>query len=166
MAGNFLEQLVAEWYEYQGYFIRRNVQVAKRKKGGYDTELDIVAFNPATEHLIHIEPSMDADSWDRREERFRKKFELGRKHIPELFQGIKIPKEIEQIALLEFASTQNHQTIGGGKIVLVSNLLQNIFTSLRDTHIAKNAIPEHLPILRGYQFISTHWADVYKIMGK
>ena len=27
MAHNFLEQLVAEWYEYQGYFVRRNVMV-------------------------------------------------------------------------------------------------------------------------------------------
>jgi hypothetical protein len=30
MAVNFLEQLVAEWYEYDGYFIRRNVKVGKR----------------------------------------------------------------------------------------------------------------------------------------
>ncbi len=36
---NFLEQLVAEWYEHQGYFVRRNVQVGKRTKGGYEGEL-------------------------------------------------------------------------------------------------------------------------------
>ena len=29
MPGNYLEQLVAEWYEYQGYFVRRNVLVGK-----------------------------------------------------------------------------------------------------------------------------------------
>ena len=60
MAVNHLEQLVAEWYEYQGYFVRKNVLVGKRAKGGYECELDIVAFNPATKKLVHIEPSLDA----------------------------------------------------------------------------------------------------------
>ena len=63
MAINYLEQLVAEWYEYQGCFVRRNIHVGKRPKGGYECELDLVAFNPALRHLVHIEPSMDADSW-------------------------------------------------------------------------------------------------------
>lgn len=31
---NYLESLVAEWLEYRGYFVRRNVKVGKRQKGG------------------------------------------------------------------------------------------------------------------------------------
>lgn len=58
MAHNYLEQLVAEWYEYQGYFVRRNILVGKRDKGGHECELDVVAFNPETQHLVHVEPSM------------------------------------------------------------------------------------------------------------
>ena len=69
MASNYLEQLLAEWYEFRAYFVRRNVLVGKRARGGYDCELDIVAFNPVTKHLVHLEPSMDTYSWDRREER-------------------------------------------------------------------------------------------------
>ena len=65
---NHLEQIVGEWYEYSGYFVRRNVLVGKRSKGGYEGELDIVAFNPQTDHLVHIEPSLDADAWGRLEE--------------------------------------------------------------------------------------------------
>jgi hypothetical protein len=42
LAGNHLEALVAEWYEVRGYFVRRNVQVGKRPKGGYECEFDIV----------------------------------------------------------------------------------------------------------------------------
>jgi len=52
---NHLEQLVAEWYEYQGYFVRRNVHVGKRSNGGWECELDVVAFNPSEKHLVHIE---------------------------------------------------------------------------------------------------------------
>ena len=72
MSGNYLEQLAAEWYEYQGYIIRRNVLVGKREKGGYEGELDIVAFHPKKKHLLHIEPTHDAHSWAKREERFKK----------------------------------------------------------------------------------------------
>jgi hypothetical protein len=46
MAGNHLEDLVAEWYQFQGFFVRRNIQVGKRLRGGYECELDIVAFQP------------------------------------------------------------------------------------------------------------------------
>jgi hypothetical protein len=73
MANNFLEQLIAEWYELQGYFIRKNVLVGKRDRGGYECELDVVAFHPSKRHLVHIEASMDASSWAERERRFDKK---------------------------------------------------------------------------------------------
>jgi hypothetical protein len=113
---NHLEQMIAEWYEYQGYFVRRNVMVGLRPKGGYECELDIVAFHPATRHLIHIEPSLDADSWSIREKRFRLKFNAGKKYIPKIFSGLDIPDIIEQIAVLVFASKVSHETLGGGRI--------------------------------------------------
>jgi len=53
MAHNFLEQLIAEWYEYRGYFIHKNALVGKRPQGGYECELDIVAFHPGEKHLVH-----------------------------------------------------------------------------------------------------------------
>ena len=84
---NFLEQLAAEWYEFNGYFVRRNVLVGRRERGGYECELDVVAFNPKERRLIQVEPSMDAHSWKKRESRFQKKFAAGRKHIPTLFEA-------------------------------------------------------------------------------
>lgn len=74
---NFLEQLVAEWYETKKYFVRRNVLVGPRKNGGYEGELDVVAFNPVKKLLIHIEASMDAFSWEKREARFKRNSKLG-----------------------------------------------------------------------------------------
>ena len=93
MANNYLEQLVAEWYEYQGYFIRRNVNVGKLKRGGYEAELDVVGFHPSTNHLVHLEPSVDTISWAEREKRFGKKFDAGRRHIPSLFVGFTLREE-------------------------------------------------------------------------
>ena len=48
MAANYLEQMIAVWYEYRGFFVRRNVLVGKRPKGGYECELDVVAYGGAT----------------------------------------------------------------------------------------------------------------------
>jgi hypothetical protein len=151
---NFLEQLTREWYEYQGYFVRQNVNVGKRTAGGYECELDIVAFHPKKQHLVHIEPSMDADSWANREKRYAKKFAAGRKYIPKLFDGLELPENIEQIALLVFASTVNKKTLGGGRIMILDQFLSEILTGLADSTIASSAVPEQLPIVRTLQFVS------------
>jgi hypothetical protein len=136
--------------------VRRNIFVGKRAKGGYECELDIVAFHPQNKHLVHIEPSLDADSWSIRETCYKKIFEAGRKYIPGLFKGLDIPADIEQYAVLVFASGVNHTTIGGGRVVIVDTLLRDIFHELRDKHLASNAIPEHLIILRSFQFATEY----------
>lgn len=164
MPANYLEQLAGEWYEYQDYIVRRNISVGKRQKGGYDGELDVLAFKPATNHLVHLEASMDADSWHQREVKFQKKFQAGAKHIPDLFYGLKTPPEIERIVLLEYASTRNHQMVGGGKIMLVTDFMKKIFAHLKDIDVAKRAVPENLPILRGFQFIASHCDDVWSAL--
>ncbi len=165
MAANYLEQLLAEWYEYNGYFLRRNVLVGKRKSGGYDCELDIVAFHPGKNHLVHIESSMDGDSWEKREKRFRNKFESGSRCIPNLFAGFKLPAIIECLAVFAFVSTKNRQTVGGGKIVQIDEILAEIFTDLKTKSLSRNAIPEHLAILRSFQFVVQYKNAVFQSLG-
>ena len=123
---NFLEQLIAEWYEFRGYFVRRNINVGKRAKGGYECELDVVAFSPRERRLVHIEPSMDAGSWADRERRFTVKFEAGRRFIPEIFSGFGELPELEQIAVFVIGSGKTHTSIAGGKLVHVRELMNEI----------------------------------------
>jgi hypothetical protein len=161
MANNFLEQLVAEWYEYRGYFVRRNVPVGRRAQGGHECELDVVAFSPEKRHLVHLEPSMDADSWETRERRFRSKFDAGKKHIRHLFPNMDIPGEIEQIAIFASASRANHPTVGGGRVLLVSDLMREIMENLSDKKIMENAVPEHHALLRTLQFVVEYRKKVF-----
>lgn len=149
---NHLEQLTAEWYEFRGYFVRRNVQVGRRLKGGYECELDVVAFCPKARHLVHIEPSMDAHTWAKREERYQKKFAAGVKYIPELFEGLNLPSEIEQIALLGFASNTNVKRLAGGRVMTSADLLAEITRGISHMRVARSAIPEQYPLLRTIQF--------------
>jgi len=166
VASNYLEQLVAEWYEYQGYFIRRNVLVGKRAKGGYEGELDIVAFHPETKHLVHIEPTMDAHSWAKREERFEKKFKVGRKYIPQLFKGMDIPNSIEQICLLGFGSNVNHPTLAGGKVIMVSEFIAEIIGKISETSISSSAVSENHSLLRTLQFITENRKMFSELLGR
>lgn len=156
MQTNFMEELVAEWFEYCGYVVKRNERVGKRVAGGHEGELDIIAFNPTTKHLIHVETSTDADSWAGRERRFSKKFASGSKHIKALFEGLDIPKEIEKRAIFVFGSDTNHKTIGGGRVQLAEDFILDILKSLKSKSIFSNFVPEKYPILRTLQMITQH----------
>ena len=157
MGRNHLEDLVAEWYQFQGYFVRRNVQVGKRSSGGYECELDVVAFHPRLQKLIHIEPSLDTDKWDKRELRYCKKFNAGRKHIPALFEGLTLPTELEQIALFVFGGGSERIRVGGGKVLFIKEFMRQIFDVIRTRRVNSAAIPEQYPLLRTLQFASQYW---------
>lgn len=155
---NFLEQLVAEWYEFQGYFVRRNVKVGRRSAGGWDSELDVVAFNPLKKHLVHIECSTDADNYRKRQERFKKKFDAGRKPIRALFKGLNAPRKIEKIVLHAVAKPKNYPVLGGGKVVTVREFMKSIYEEeLKDREMSNAAIPEQFPLLRALHFAAYYW---------
>ena len=158
MAGNHLESLVAEWYEFNRYFVRRNVQVGKRSKGGHECELDIVAFHPEKKLLVQIEPSLDSDSWAKRETRYKKKFDAGRRHIPGLFPGLEIPKRIDQIALFVYGGGESRAKLAGGRVMFIRDFMAEIHTGISHRKIASAAIPQEFPHLRTLQFAAQYWS--------
>ena len=148
---NFLESLAAEWYEYNGYFVRSNSRTHKRKKGGWDVELDVLAYSPSDQRLIHIETSGDANSWQERKDRFlKKKFILPRKEY-ELLIGSRIGT-LEKIAIVGWRSTKSDLHWKNDiKVVLIPQFLEEITTKLRDTSPFTQAVPENFPLLRAMQ---------------
>ena len=153
---NFLEQLVAEWYEYQGFFVRRNVNVGKRSQGGHEGELDVVAFHPDKTRLVHVETSMDADSWGERETKFARKFNAGKKFVPSLFAGLEPLPEIEYVASIGIGSDKNHASVGGGRVQTVRDLLGEIRDKMPHD-FSSQAVPEQFVILRALQFAAECW---------
>jgi len=61
-----LEDPIYEFYEWRGYIVRRNIKVGKLHHGGWAGELDIVAYHPEHRNLVHLEPSIDAESLSKR----------------------------------------------------------------------------------------------------
>lgn len=149
---NHLEQLVSEWLEFKGYFVRRNVKVGKLPHGGHECKLDVVAYHPIDNHLMQIEPSIDSHTWVKREQRFRKKVEAGRKYIiSEILPWLPHSKRFEQWAVL-WGSDANHPEVGGGKVVPIWKLYRMIGEEVAAIgNPAGNAIPERFPLLRTMQ---------------
>lgn len=155
---NFLEQLVAEWYAYRGFFVRTNIKFGKRAKGGYKGEMDVVAFHPQGRTLVHIEASSDAYSWPKRKEMFRKKFQIEEQLYASEF-GFEFEKVVK-VAVVSF--TQPREPVepvelGCDKLFLVRDLMRWITSRLRSTHPMKAAVPEVYPLLRAIQFAV--WSD-------
>lgn len=159
---NFLEQLVGEWYDYQGYFVRRNTLVGPRKNGGYECELDVVAFHPNTRHTVHIEPSMDANSWSERERRYKKKFAAGRRYISSMIPGFENSMTIEQVALFGLPKSRARDELAGGKVRVISELLADIVKELRQRRVANEVVPEQYPLLRTVQFMCEHSKFIFQ----
>lgn len=148
---NFLEALVAEWYEYSGYFVRSNPRARKRRKGGWDVELDVLAFSPSERCLLHIETSGDANSWRERKERFlKKKFILSQAEYESLI-GSNIDK-IEKIAIVGWSTTKSDLNWAEDiRVVLIPQLLEEITEKLKSISPMKQAVPESFPLLRAMQ---------------
>ena len=147
---NHLEKLTRQYYDWKGYLVKGNVKVGRLSHGGWAGELDIVAYHPQTEHLVHIEPSIDAHSWKKREERFEKKFRMGRKYIyKDVFPWLSQETPLEQIAML---ITSSRKKLCGGTVISIDEFMKQIKEEVQKQGImAKNAIPEEYDLLRTVQ---------------
>jgi hypothetical protein len=147
-----LESLIAEYLDWQGYIVKRNIKVGRLSHGGWEGELDIVGYRPRPQSLIHYEPSIDGWSWKKREERYEKKFGAGKNYIySEVFPWLRPAIPLKQIAVL-VSHPKARDRIAGGVIVSVDELMAEIRREVVSRGImASNAIPEQYPLLRTVQ---------------
>jgi len=158
---NHLENLIRQYYEWQGYIVRGNVKVGRREQGGWAGELDIVAYHHQKKRLLHIEPSLDAHPWKKREKRFKKKFAAGRKHIAtDVFPWLDEKTPIEQIAIM---TTSGKGKLAGGRVETVDEFMQEVKTEIAQLgKMARNAIPEEYDLLRTIQMAICGYSKAVK----
>ncbi len=147
-----LETLIAEYLDWQGFLVRRNTKVGRLPHGGWEMELDIIAYHPKTGALVHYEPSIDALTWETREARYKKKFLAGLKYIfKEVFHWLPPSTPIRQVAVF-VNHPKGRDIIAGGIVLSVDELMTEIRAKIIERGImAKNAIPEQYPLLRTLQ---------------
>jgi len=147
-----LEDLIAEYYDWKGYLVKKNIKVGRLSHGGWEMELDVIAYHPHTGHLIHLEPSIDAHAWSMREQRFKKKFGSARKYIfAEVFTWLDKNTQLEQVAVL-VSHPKGRDTLSGGKIISIDEFVATVRSEIMEQgKVAKNAVPEQFPLLRTLQ---------------
>lgn len=168
---NFLEQLVAEWYQYRGYFVRTNIRFGKRTKGGYEGEMDVIAYHPVLKELLHTECSTDAWSWEKKRERFIKKFNDASKYYESIFPFCKDDvKIIRKLVISGFSIPRKKEY---GKIILggennnigfitIPEFIDPIISHLSKKSPLSEAIPESYPLLRSMQYGTFYFARKQK----
>jgi hypothetical protein len=148
-----LEELLAEYYEWLGYVVKCNARVGPLARGGWEMELDIVAYDPKSGTVLHLEPSLDAQSWATRAVRFEKKFAAGRKYIlRDLFPWLPPTTPIIQRAIF-FSTSANHRELAGAAVMTIDEVVAEIKQAVLTKGVASHAaISEHYPLLRTLQF--------------
>lgn len=62
----------------------------------------------------------------------------------------RLPEAADQVVVLQFASG-NVRDVGGGRLVLVRELIHEIYDGLKGTSPVSGAVPSNLPLLRTLQ---------------
>jgi hypothetical protein len=151
----FLEQVVAEWYAYKGYFVRTHVRFGKREKGGWKGEMGVIAFHPVEKKLIHIETSADAEPWLKRKVKFQRKFRDAKEYYDELFR-FEI-NDIRKVAIVGAGKPKTPVDFGDDiRIILIPDFFRTITSHLSTINPMESALPEQYPLLRAIQF-ATFW---------
>lgn len=155
-----LENLLFEYYEWRGYIVRRNVKVGKLPHGGWEGELDIVAYHPETGDLIHLEPSVDAHSWKTRQQRFKRKFDTGKKYIfKDVFPWLDRKTPLSQVAV--FPARGKRETLAGGTIRTIDEVTADICEKVsRCGRMGSAAISEQYGLLRTIQLVRNGYRRV------
>lgn len=149
---NFLESLAAEWYAIQGYFVRTNIKANRRGNGGWNNEIDVLAYEPATSKLVHLETSWDAFTWEKREARYlTKKFVFTFDQYAEIIGST--PATIQKRAIIGTSRSQPKAIWGEDiEVTTVPNFIAEIAAEMKLRHPMRDVIPETYPCLRSFQF--------------
>jgi hypothetical protein len=148
-----LETLIAQYYDWKGWIVKKNVKVGRRERGGFKGELDVVVYHPQSGKVIHYEPSLDASSWAEREPKYCRKFQTGRDFIfKEVFPWIK-SQELEQIAVF-FRVPDNRRVFQGCRAMSIDEVVKMIRDDIEKLgRMGQNAVPEQFDLLRTIQLV-------------
>jgi hypothetical protein len=155
---NFLEQLAAEWYSWNHYFVRTNVPTEKLLHGGHSGELDVLAYEPKTKKLIHIETSSDTWTLERRKATLRRKMRWSHRQY-ERALGIDVGT-VRKIAVAGWTASVKDRRWGDIEVMSIGEFVKMIWVRLSTKDSMNIMVPEGFPLLRTIQIAA--WAQRQK----
>lgn len=152
----WLEQLVREFYEVQGYWVRTNVRFEPTGHGGYAGEADILAWDSESSVLLHVETTLATTAWSDRSKRIEKQFTKAAQHYEEMFP---LPRgriiRVEKVAILRISRNSKgmKQGIPGAKLVPLGEFMCQVADLVTARFRGNRSPPEQYPLLRTIYFL-------------
>lgn len=150
---NHLEDLICQYYDWKGCTVKRNIEVGRREKGGYEGELAVVIYDHSNNKVMHYEPSSKDTKWEKRDETYKHKFDAGKKYIRDVFPWLPSGFALEQIAVF-FNVPEHRREFQGGTAISIYELIAMICEDVQSRgRVGPNTIPEKYDLLRMAQLI-------------
>ena len=151
---NHLEEIIREYYKYIGYFVKTNIKFGKRVTGGYSGEVDVIAYKPNEEKLVHIECSQAALSDKALVNEAQKKFPNYINYKSEFKLEI---KENYKIFIVGQSSISKQALMPEGvEHISIKQFMKEVYDSIPE-NFTHQAVPEVYPLLRTIQLVK--WAN-------
>lgn len=147
---SWLEQLVREYYEMQGYWVRTNVKFGPLGHGGYIGEADVLAFDPRKRLLVHVEPTMGSESWAKRRQTINAKFDKAAPYYDEMFP-VAIHHKV-RFAIAGWGLSSPPIEIPGIEILTVGQFVQRCQKLVAELFTGTSSPAEQFPLLRTMYF--------------
>lgn len=147
---NYLEQLTAEWYSYKGYLVRTNVRCKRSDKP--KSEMDVLAYEPESQILVHIETTSYQGNVKADEKNFARKFDVAQNY----YSDLRIPiKDVKKRAIIGWAKggSRKKMNIPGVDITSIGEFFTEIAKTLGEKDPFKKVISESWPLLRTVQLL-------------
>lgn len=150
---NHLEELVREYYEYQGWFVRTNVRFNKLSHGGYKGEADVLALNPDpnSAELVHVECTEAAFSDSDLKNLADKKFQLTNAQYAQLL-GFQVKTVLRVFIVGQSGVSKEGLMPTGVKHKSLKAFFKEVNDSISKDFLQK-AVPESFPLLRTMQLV-------------
>ncbi|MSQ11415.1 MAG: hypothetical protein EXR48_01750 [Dehalococcoidia bacterium] len=162
---SFLVSLAAEWYAYyHRCAVWTHTKFGPMPASGLTGELEVVAFNPWTRVLTHIETFPVPNTWQEHRLRVAQRFHDSRDFLKDLFA-----LDVVRVDRLAVIAVKEPLTpaglLEGVDVKTVPALVNLIAVVLAGQHPVDEAVPESYPLLRAmqlgahYGLLSQHTQD-------
>jgi len=146
---NVFEQLVSEWYEYQGYFVRRNNTIGH-------AELDALAYLPDKRLVVHIETGKDAETGPSVDAKILRKMRF----LPaEYARALNCQvDDVKKIAIYGWQRTKaKPRQLGDVTVITLADFVRDINDTLKRLNTRVETITQNYPLLSAMQW--SLWAE-------
>jgi len=143
---NVFEELAAEWYEFQGYCVRKNVTYGKGRSGGIGIEMDLIACRLGSDP-VHLESTVT--SGPTAIEKLKKHFTEAKEAYREVLNVA--PCKVKQKAIVFSAKDRSKLEDDGVEVMSKDEFMKTIVEAMEKKNLSTDSVPHSLPLLRVVQ---------------